>query len=167
MATVAYFQKEKLPMIDKRIRRTALIYRVVQGGLIILLALVAFSFQVRFVQMGRGNLFLLSFLAAVVVQLLLIYPVYKLAWRDAGISLEESRQDLTSEQLTSLRKKRLMGDLWKASGIIFFITFVVLVPESGTATVTPFFLAITIFSFLLTCLMYFQCFNYSIKRQMK
>jgi hypothetical protein len=154
-------------MVDKRLRRTTLIYRVVQGLLIALLAFVAFTFQANFVQMGRGDLFTSSLLVALVVQLLLLYPVYKLAWRDAGLALEGVKPDLSDEQLAALRKKRLMGDLWKASGFIFFITFAMLLPDSTKTVATPFVLAATIFSFLLTCLMYFQCFNFSLKRQMR
>ena len=151
-------------MVDKRLRRTTLIYRVVQGLLIALLAFVAFTYQTNFVQMGRGDLFTSSLLVSVVVQLLMLYPVYKLAWRDAGIALEGVRADLSGEQMAALRKKRLLGDLWKVSAFIFFLTFAMLLP---TSTATPFVLAVINFSFLLACLMYFQCFNFSLKRQMR
>lgn len=154
-------------MVSTQLRRTILIYRVVQGLLIALLAFVALNFQAHFVQMGRENLFTSSIIAAVVVQLILFYPVYKLAVRDAGIALEGSKPDLSPEQLAALRKKRLMGDLWKVSGFIFYITFAVMVPDSKTFSAAPSVLAAIIFSFLLTCLMYFQCFNYSLKQQMK
>lgn len=154
-------------MDSKRLNHTILIYRVVQGLLLALLAFVALNFQAHFVQMGRENLFTSSIIAAVVVQLILFYPVYKLAARDAGIMLEGARPDLSPEQQAALRKKRLLGDFWKASGFIFYVTFAVLLPDSKTAAATPFFLAITIFSFLLTCLMYFQCFNYSLRRLMR
>jgi hypothetical protein len=42
-----------------------------------------------------------------------------------------------------------------------------LMPDAKKAAGATPVLAITIFSFLLTCLMYFQCFNFSAKKQMK
>jgi hypothetical protein len=97
----------------------------------------------------------------------LIYPVYRLAWRDAGVEIEGSVPSLSPQQLTALRKKRLIGDLWKFCGVAFFIVFVALVPDSKKAAGAPLVLASTIFSFLLTCLMYFQCFNFSAKKRIK
>jgi hypothetical protein len=154
-------------MDTKRLSRTILIYRVVQGLLIALLAFVAFNFQMNFVRMGRGDMFISSAIAAVVIQLILLYPVYKLASRDVGITLEGSKPDLSPEQLAALRKKRLMGELLKVSGFIFFITFAALVPDAKKFAAAPLIFAVIIFSFILTCLMYFQCFNYCLKRQMK
>jgi hypothetical protein len=61
----------------------------------------------------------------------------------------------------------MLGDLWKFSAVGFFLAFVSLVPDARKASGAPVILAITIFSFLLMCLTYFQCFNFSAKKRMK
>jgi len=157
-----------MPQIDfKRLSRLMLIYRVVQAVLLALLIYVALNFQQHFVLKNRPDQFFKSILIAVVLQLIIIYPVYKLAWRDAGVEIDGSVSDLTGEQLTALRKKRLLGDLWKFCGVAFFVVFVLMVPSADKAAGVTLVLASTLFSFLLTCLMYFQCFNFSAKKRMK
>jgi drug/metabolite transporter (DMT)-like permease len=151
----------------KKLNRQMMLYRVVQTILVGLLAFVAINFQGVFALRGKPEQFIASMVVAIIVQLLLIYPVYKLAWRDAGIEIEGNATGLTSEQLTALRKKRLIGDLWKFCGVAFFIVFVALIPDAKKAAGATFFLSTTIFSFLITCLLYFQCFNFSAKKQIK
>ncbi|HIJ80596.1 MAG TPA: hypothetical protein HPP76_02680 [Desulfuromonadales bacterium] len=151
----------------KRLQRTMMIYRIVQTALVGLLVFMAINFQGLFAQRGKPEHFTTSLLGAIIVQLLLIWPVYKLAWRDAGIEIEGSAPNLSNEQQAALRKKRLIGDLWKFSAVAFFIAFVALAPDAKKAAGAPLILAATIYSFLLTCLMYFQCFNYSLKKRLK
>jgi len=154
----------------KKLKRQMIIYRVVQTLLTGLLIILAINFQGRFAALQKPGQFFSTLLVAVIVQLLLIYPVYKLAWRDAGVEIEGCQPNLTTEQLAALRKKRLIGDLWKFCGVGFFIAFVTLTPDAKDAKKVAgatMVLASTIFSFLLTCLMYFQCFNFSAKKQMK
>jgi hypothetical protein len=157
-----------MPSIDfKKLNRQMMIYRIVQTILTGLLIVLAIVFQGRFAALHKPEQFISSIVASIAVQLLLIYPVYRLAWRDAGVEIEGSAPNLSTEQLTALRKKRLIGDLWKFCGVAFFMTFVALVPDAKKAAGAPMVLASTIFSFLLTCLMYFQCFNFSAKKRMK
>jgi hypothetical protein len=144
-----------------------IIYRVVQALLVCLLIYVACVFQNNFALMGRPEKFISSIVATIVVQLLLLYPIYRLAWRDVGVEVEGCAIGLTAEALTALRKKRLLGDLWKFSAVGFFLAFVTLVPDVKKAAGAPIILAIIIFSFLLMCLTYFQCFNFSAKKRMK
>jgi len=151
----------------KKLNRQMMVYRIVQTVLTGMLIVVAIMFQGRFVAIGRAQQFYSSIFAAVTMELLLLYPVYRLAWRDAGIEIEGSRPNATSDQLAALRKKRLIGDLWKFCGVAFFLVFVSLVPDARKSSGAPLVLASTIFSFLLTCLMYFQCFNFSAKKLMK
>ena len=151
-----------MPHFDlKKLQRTILVNRVVQTLLLVLLIYIAVSFQSLFVQQGRPEQFFSSIVVAIVVQLLLIYPLYKLAWRDVGIEIECSEIDLTPEQTTVLRKKRLLGELWKVCGVAFFLVFAVMAPSVRVV------LASIIFSFLLTCLMYFQCFNFAARKRVK
>jgi hypothetical protein len=151
----------------KKLNRQMMIYRIVQTILTALLVVLAIMFQGRFAAFNKPQLFFMSVAVAVFVQLLLIWPTYKLAWRDAGIEIEGCMPKLTDEQLAALRKKRLIGDLWKFCGVGFYIVFVALQKDAKQGVGALVFLAATIFSFLLTCLLYFQCFNFSAKKRMK
>lgn len=151
----------------KKLNRQMMVYRVVQTILTGMLVVLAIVFQGRFAALLKPEQFVSSIVVAIAVQLLLIYPVYRLAWRDAGVEIEGAVPNLSKEQQAALRKKRLIGDLWKFCGVAFFIVFVTLVPDAKKAAGAPLVLASTIFSFLLTCLMYFQCFNFSAKKRIK
>lgn len=151
----------------KRLNRQMMIYRIVQTILTGLLVVVAIALQGRFDSVGRTEMFYSSIISAVVVQLLLLYPVYRLAGRDAGIEIEGSRSGLTTAELAALRKKRMISDLWKFCGVAFFLVFATLIPDSKKAPGALLVLAGTIFSFLLTCLMYFQCFNFIAKKKIR
>lgn len=151
----------------KKLNRQMMIYRIVQTILTGLLIVLAIVFQGRFAALQKPGQFISSVVMAIAVQLLLIYPVYRLAWRDAGVEIEGSTPNLSPEQLTALRKKRLIGDLWKFCGVAFYMVFVALVPDVKKSIGAIPVLASTIFSFLLTCLMYFQCFNFSAKKRIK
>jgi hypothetical protein len=157
-----------MPSFDfKRLNRTMMIYRVVQALLVCLLLYVAYIFQTNFAQLGQPEKFISSMISAIVVQLLLLYPLYRLAWRDAGVEVEGCAAGLSAEMLAALRKKRMIGDLWKFSGVAFFLVFVTLIPDAKKATGAAQVLAITLFSFLLICLTYFQCYNFSARKRMK
>lgn len=151
----------------KKLKRQMIIYRVVQAILMSLLVILAVAFQGQFAAIDRSGQFVGSILTAIVVQFLLIWPVYKLAWRDAAVEIEGSTPDLSTVQLAALRKKRLIGDMWKFCGVAFFVVFVTLAPDAKKSVGAIPVLASIMFSFLLTCLMYFQCFNFSAKKQMK
>ena len=154
-----------MPSFDfKKLNRTITIYRVVQTLLLCLLIYVAYVFQNRFTFLGTPEKFMYSIKITIISQLLAIYPIYRLAWRDAGVEIEGSAVGLTKEDLAALRKKRLLGDLWKFSAVAFFLAFVTMVPKAAGA---PTILAGTLFSFLLMCLTYYQCFNFSAKKRMK
>lgn len=151
----------------KKLNRQMIVYRIVQTILTGMLIVLAIVFQGQFAALNKPGQFFSSVMAAVAVQLLLIYPVYRLAWRDAGVEIEGAVPNLSPELQAALRKKRLIGDLWKFCGVAFYIVFVTLAPDARKAAGAIPVLATTIFSFLLTCLMYFQCFNFSAKKRMK
>jgi hypothetical protein len=157
-----------MPSFDfKHLNRTMTIYRVVQGLLVCLLIYVAYMFQNNFAMIGKSDKFMPSIGATIVIQLLLFYPIYRLAARDVGVEMEGCTVGLAKEALAALRKKRMLGDLWKFSAVGFFLAFVSLVPDAKKSAGAPIILAIIIFSFLLMCLTYFQCFNFSAKKRMK
>ena len=151
----------------KKLKRQMMIYRIVQTILFGLLVVLAVVFQGHFAAINKPELFFRSIIFSVVVQGCLIWPVYKLAWRDVTVEIEGAQPDLKAAQLAALRKKRLIGDLWKFCGVAFFVVFVALAPDAKKSIGATPVLAITIFSFLLTCLMYFQCFNFSAKKQIR
>jgi hypothetical protein len=151
----------------KKLNRQMMVYRIVQTILTGLLIVLAIIFQNRFAIINKPEQFISSVVGAFIVQLMFLWPVYKLAWRDAGVEIEGSMPNLSTEQQAALRKKRQIGDLWKFCGVAFFAAFVVLVPDAKKAAGAPLVLASTIFSFLLACLMYFQCFNFAAKKRMK
>jgi hypothetical protein len=151
----------------KHLNRTMTIYRVVQGLLMCLLIYVAYIFQNSFAMIGKADKFMSSIAATIVIQLLLFYPIYRLAGRDVNVEMEGCTVGLTKEAQAALRKKRMLGDLWKFSAVGFFLAFVTLVPDAKKSAGAPIILAIIIFSFLLMCLTYFQCFNFSAKKRMK
>jgi hypothetical protein len=157
-----------MPSFDfKRLNRTILIYRFVQALLIILLMAVVYWFQISFTQIGTPEKFFTSIKFTVIIQLLLFYPIYRLALRDVTVVIDGCDTKLSTEAADALRKKRLLGDMWKFSGVAFFVAFVTMVPDAKKASGATQILAITLFSFLLMCLMYFQCFNFSAKKRMK
>lgn len=151
----------------KRLNHMIIIYRVVQIILILLLVFMAYNYQQLFASLGKPAQFLRSFIAAFASQLILLYPIYRLSNRDAGIEIESCAVGLSAENLAALRKKRLMADLLKFSIVIFFITFVAMVPDARKSPGAPLVLSASIFSFLLICLTYFHGFNFCAKKRVK
>lgn len=150
----------------KRLKHTLTIYRVVQVVLLLLLAGMAFMFQTRYAMIGKPDHFFKSLIFSVVIQLVLVYPLYRLAWRDAGTEVDSSLIGLSAEAQKALRKRRLLSDLWKISVVIFFLIFVVRAPGAAK-TGTPFFQSTSLFSFLMIFMTYFQCFNFCAKKRMQ
>ena len=157
-----------MPDFDsKRLNRIIKIHLIVQILLAMLLVFMAYSFQQLFALRGKPDQFIFSLIAAIICQLILLYPVYRLSRRDAGIEIDGCVLGISVDTLAALRKKRLMTDLWKCSVIVFFITFVAMVPDAGRASGAPLVLSTSIFSFLLICLTYFQGFSFCAKKQRK
>ena len=140
----------------KKLRRFIMIYGVVQLFLVGLLIFVAIHFQ-----MALQARFIQSVVASLVIQLALFYPINRFAAKEAEREIETSAVGLNVDELKALRSKRLLGDVIKWAVLIFFITFIVRAPKH------PLFVSIIFFSFVLTILTYFQCFNFSAKRLMK
>ena len=102
----------------KRLTRLIKIYYVVQGFLLVLLALVAFWFQTHV----PSQIFINSVLRTLVVQLILFYPVYRFAAHEAKREVESCSTTLSATDLAALRKKRMIGDIviviWQADAPI-------------------------------------------------
>ncbi len=144
----------------KRLRRLITIYTVVQVFLVALLIYMAVNFQTGLQVEGRPQRFLHSVIVTLAIQLALFYPINKFAAREARREIDSSATNLTVEELKSLRNKRIFGDVVKTGIFIFFITFILRAPQDR------FVLSIIFFSFILTTLSYFQCYNFAAKRGM-
>lgn len=147
-----------------RLKRLMIIYRVVQVGLLGLLIFMAFNFQQLFMLIGMPGLFTRSVLIGVFAQLLMLYPAWLLAKRDVAVEIEASQTGLSGDQLLALRRRRLVGDLWKLCLTGFFVVFIMLAPDAGKGRAISTVLAAVYFSFLLISLSYFQIFNFLAKR---
>lgn len=141
----------------KRLRRLINIYVVVQVVLVLLLVYMAINFQAK-LPSGR---FLKAVIATLFGQLVLFYPINKFASREAEREIASCAAGLTPEELKEMRNKRIFGDVVKMAAFIFFITFIYKAPPH------PFILGILFFTFILTFLSYFQCFNFAARRQMR
>ncbi len=145
----------------KKLRIFIKIYGVAQVLLIGLLVYMAVYFQSALQMAGRPQRFLHSVVASLVIQLILFYPVYRFALREASREVEASAVGLSADELKGFRTKRMIGDTCKWAYFIFFVAFIYRAPKD------LFFLSIIFFTFILTSLTYLQCYNYVTKRLMK
>jgi len=150
-----------------KLKRLTIIYRMIQVALLGLFMFMAFNFMQLFGKLGTPDYFFKALMISLVIQLILLYPAWLLAGRDLEVEIETGRSDITPEQLVTLRRKRLLGDLWKISGLGFFIMFIIMAPDANKGRGASLFLAAAYFSFLLTTLTYLQCFNLRAARRRK
>ena len=143
-----------------KVRRLMKIYWVVQAFLVLLLVYMAVRFQMQFNAQGMPGVFHNSLLTALVIQLLVLYPIYRFARGEARNEIAASAADLTPEQQKAIRQKRLFGDVLKTAIFMFFLIF------SFKAPGKLFFQSTILFSFIFTVLTYFQCYNFAAKRIM-
>ncbi len=148
-----------------KLRRLIIIYGIVQVVLVVLLIFMAVNFQGR-LQQKDPQLFLRCIGFSLVIQLALFYPVYKFAANEACREVESNANGLTTEEQKSFRSKRLVGDVVKTSIFMVFITFIWKMMQLPQNAVLP-ILCIAYFTFILTFLNYFQCYNFAAKREMK
>jgi hypothetical protein len=143
----------------KQLKRLMTIYRVVQVFLLGLFFYMAWHFQKLFQLKGMPQIFFNSILTSLVIQLLVFYPVWKLAAGDAR--REVASVNAGVEEGKKLRQQRMYSDMLKASVFMFFATFIYLAPSA------TFFLSTALFSFILTLLAYAQCFNFTLGRLLR
>ena len=140
-----------------KLRKLLTIHLVVQSCLVILLLAVSWLFQ----QKIADRLFLNCIIASLLIQVGIFFPLKSLTAREVNREIGSSLLGLTPDDLKQLRRKRVIADIIKSSVFLFFIIFIYRLPEK------PVVLAIAFFTFILTCLAYFQCFNFTAKREMK
>lgn len=155
-----------MPSYDfTRLRRLAIIYNVVQVGLFGLLLFMAYNFMLAFAKYGISGLYLKSFGMSVAIQLICMYPIWWLARKDVEVEVDTSRNGVTPDELLALRRRRLIGDIWKISALGAFVVFVAMTPGVDKGRGASMILAISYYSFLLVSLTYFQCFNFIAKKR--
>ena len=145
----------------KKLRRFTMIYAVVQIVLVLLLVYMAVTFQAGLQLEGRPQRFFHSIVASLIIQLALFYPIWRFAGREAAREVDACEIGLDAERLKAMRTKRTVGDVIKSGVFIFFITFIYKAPQDR------FVLSVLFFTFILTFLSYFQCFNFAAKKEMK
>ena len=143
------------------LRKQTKIYLAVQIFFLVLLIFMAINFQAAFKAKGMPNVFLNSIIATLLLQLAIFYPLNKAANREVDREVASSITGLSPEQQKALRKRRIFSDFIKSSILIFFFTFIFRAPPA------TFVLSTTFFTFVVTSLTYFQCFNFAAKREMK
>jgi len=150
-----------------RLKRLTIIYNVVQVGLFGLLIFMAYNFMLAFTKNGMSGFFFKSFALAVGIQLVMIYPAWWLSRQDVEVEVASALIGVTPEQLVALRRKRMIGDIWKLSVLGAFVVFIAMAPGADKGRGASLILAISYFAFLLVGLTYFQCFNFIAKRRRK
>lgn len=148
-----------------RLRRFSIIYNVVQVCLVGLLLFMSYNFMMAFAKYGMSGAFMKSFGMAIAVQLILIYPAFWLARQDVEVEVEAALSNITADQQMALRKRRLVGDIWKLAALGAFAVFVAMSPGVDKGRGASMILAISYFSFLLVAITYFQCFNYIARKR--
>lgn len=141
----------------KRINRQMTIYTGLQVFFIALLLFMAYQFQQQFVAKGMPNIFLNSILTTLVLQGILLYPIYRFCASEAQRELDEQVES-DPEKKKALRQRRVYSDFMKVVIFIFYLTFIYLAPPVTFALSTIFF------SFVATVLTYLQSFNFHARR---
>lgn len=140
-----------------RIKRQMMIYTGLQVALTGLLLYVAWEFQEIYAAKGALKFFFNSIFLTMFLQILVFYPIYRFATKEAQGELA-AQQTTKPEEMKALRAKRIFGDYLKAAVFIFYGTFIVMAPSVTFALSTAFF------SFIATTLTYLQCFNFAMKK---
>ena len=145
----------------KRVSKTIKIFAVVQFALVAMLVYMAVLFQEKLRSLGRANNFMHGVVAASIIQLLLLYPIKKLAAKDAERDLRLTTDNPTKEELKAISKNKRFSDVIKMSTFGFFAIFILAAPGD------PLVMSVIYYSFVLTILSYLQCYNFAAKRQIK
>lgn len=141
----------------KKMNKTIRIYGVVQLALVALLVFMAVNFQGKLQMEHRGFRFMHGVIASFVVQLLLLYPIYRFAEKEVERDLTLTGA-LSNDEMNALAKKKRIADILKISTLGFFVIFVMAAPGD------TFILSVIYYSFILTILTYLQCYNFAARK---
>lgn len=143
---------------QKKINKTVKIFAVAQFGLIALLVFTAVKFQQHLMAIGRGYRFMNGVVVAFVIEILLFYPIYRFASKEAERDCSLIGKELSTQEMKEFTKKKRWTDITKIATLGFYFIF------SLAAPADPFVLSIIIYSFLLTILTYLQCYSFAVKK---
>ncbi|MDZ4186435.1 MAG: hypothetical protein U1D97_15860 [Desulfuromonadales bacterium] len=140
-----------------RIKRQMMIYTVLQVALTALLLLVSWKFQEVYAGKGALNAFFNSIFMTIGLQVLLLYPIFRFAGKEARNEIV-AQQTTNPDELKALRSKRIFGDYLKTAIFIFYGTFMFMAPAF------TFILSTAFFSFIATTLTYLKSYNFAAKK---
>lgn len=156
-----------------KISKTIKIFAVAQVALVLMLGYMAFLFQAKIQATGSPQAFMYGVLISFAIQLILFYPIYKFSGAEAERDVTIATANLSEAEFKALGKKKRMSDIIKGSIFFFFAMFILQAPnpsgKAGGASVaaTLLFLSVIYYTFILTILSYFQCYNFAAKKQMR
>jgi hypothetical protein len=150
-----------------RLKRLTIINNVVQVGLLGLLLFMTYNFLIVFARYGMQDAIFRSIGFAVCIQLVMMFPAWWLSKRDVEIEIESALAEITPDQQLALRRRRMLGDIWKISALGAFVVFIFMMPSVDKGRGASVILSIAYFAFLLVSLTYFQCFNFIAKKRRK
>jgi Mn2+/Fe2+ NRAMP family transporter len=145
----------------KKVGRTIKIFAVAQLGLIAMLVFVAIQFQAQFRARGGASSFMQAVMVSFVIQMALLYPIFKFSSKEAERDLALTATNLSTEEVKALTKKKRFSDMVKLAVFCFFSMFILQAPNVHLV------LSVLYFSFILTILTYLQCYNFAAKKLMR
>lgn len=145
----------------KKLNKTIKIFAVAQFGLIAILIYTAVNFQQRLQAIGRGYRFMNGVIYAFVIQMIVFYPIFRFASKEAERDFSLVCGTLNQEQTKEAAKKKRWADVVKIAAMGFYFIFALAAPPE------PFLLSIIMYSFLLTILTYLQCYSFAMKKLTK
>lgn len=168
LASLAANKDNRMSSYDfTRLKRFTIIHNVVQVGLLGLLLFMAYNFLMAFAQYSMEGAIFTSIGLSVLIQLLMLYPAWWLARQDVEVEIETSKAGVTPDQLLALRRKRMIGDIWKIAAAGAFVVFISMSPGVDKGRGASVILSVSYFSFLLVTISYFQCYNFIAKKRRK
>jgi lysylphosphatidylglycerol synthetase-like protein (DUF2156 family) len=150
-----------MPQFDfKKLRKTIVINRIIQGFFIILLVVAVIKVQAGLAEQGRPQRLMHAIVITALLQLALFYPLSKGAGKDAAREIESAETGLSVDRIQDLRRRRIFSEFMKAAIFLFFATFIARAPGD------LFIQSTILFTFIVTVVTYLQCFNFQAKRKM-
>ena len=145
----------------KKIKKTIRIFAVAQFGLIALLLYMAVGFQQQLQMLGRAQNFMGGVITAFVIQLIVFFPIFRFAQREAERDFSLVDRSPTAEESKAFAKKKRWADVIKMSIFGFYFIFIMAAPNN------PVILSVIYYSFILTILTYLQSYNFAAKKLAK
>lgn len=147
----------------RKLKRLRTIHRAVQLVATLLLVILGIQFQGSL----GFTLFAKTVAIAIMIQLLLFYPLKKGAEKEVEREVESARDGLSDGELAALRNRRLFSDVIKMAVYMFFLTAIFLLPDrlATYRAANHAILSTTIYTFLLTTIAWSQYLTWHLTRR--